>query len=174
MKLFFFSKWLLAWLWSAFRLGSWGLAIWHHIGDNLQELIWNALTYPQQHCINLHIQNKIVWTCLFPKHHCMNLPIQNTASALNLGALSQCLCLKHQFPKYFTYIDVYVGPHFQNWEFSLNLVEVPPCSDTQLHHLEPKITESLHKLRKVVHVLEILTILLEILITVCWKYWYFC
>lgn len=34
------------------------------------------------------------------------------------------------------------------------LVEVPPCSNTQLDHFEAEITESLHKLGKVVHVLK--------------------
>ena len=44
-----------------------GLAIWLRMGDNLQELILNALTYPKQHCncINLHIQNKILSYLIF-------------------------------------------------------------------------------------------------------------
>ena len=35
-----------------------------------------------------------------------------------------------------------------------DLVEVPPRGDTELNHLEAEITESLHKLRKVVHMLK--------------------
>ena len=145
---------------------------------NLSTAALYKLTYPEQDCMNLpisktslyelaYIQNIIVWTYLSKTQRAHSIWARcRNAFAWNTNFWN--ILPSSTFP----YIDVYVGPHFQNWEFNLNLVEVPPCSDTQLHHLEPKITESLHKLRKVVHVLEILIFLLEILITVSWKYWY--
>ena len=136
-----------------------------------QTCLWCLWQIKGMDFMNLPISKTSLYELTYPKHSERTQSGRVVAMPLPETTISEIFYLLLLFP---TSMYIYVGPHFQNWEFNLNLVEVPPCSDTQLHHLEPKITESLHKLRKVVHVLEILTILLEILITVCWKYWYFC